>query len=106
MILMFVNIEKKQKLNSFLWWSAGVAFTFLIALSGYFFSLLHGLDNVGLLACVIMIAVFYRHFFCIPAYFKERRSIFFSRPFAFRANIMCFHFNYCCYFTGWTGAAA
>ena len=59
---MFVNIEKKQKLNSFLWWSAGVAFTFLIALFGYFFSLLHGLDNVGQLACAIIIAVIYRHF--------------------------------------------
>jgi len=68
---MYVNTEKKQKLKSLLWWGAGVAFTFLIALFGYLLSSLPGLDNVGQLACAIIIAVIYRHFFGYPLILKN-----------------------------------
>lgn len=68
---MYVNTGKKEKLNSFLWGSAGVVFTFLIALFGYLLSLLPGLDNVGQLACAIIIAVIYRHFFGYPLILKN-----------------------------------
>src|SRR5699024_691744 len=54
--MILISIEKKQKLNSLLWWSAGVAFTFLIAFLGYLFSLLPCLNNVGQLSCAIIIA--------------------------------------------------
>lgn len=69
--MILISIEKKQKLNSLLWWSAGVAFTFLIAFWGYLFSLLPGLNNVGQLACAIIIAVIYRHFFGYPMILKN-----------------------------------
>lgn len=43
-------------------WIGGIAFTFLIALLGYGLSRVPGFQQVGPLACSILIAVAYRHF--------------------------------------------
>ncbi|MDR4887318.1 putative sulfate exporter family transporter [Fredinandcohnia sp. QZ13] len=52
-------------------WSAGIAFTFLIALLGYLLALLPGFNHVGQLACAIIIAVVYRQFFGYPEALKS-----------------------------------
>ncbi|WP_102272631.1 YeiH family protein [Cytobacillus massiliigabonensis] len=47
-------------------WAGGIAFTFLIALSGYLLAKLPGFDHVGQLASAIVIAVLYRNIFGYP----------------------------------------
>ncbi|RFB18513.1 putative sulfate exporter family transporter [Bacillus sp. HNG] len=52
-------------------WSAGIAFTFLIAFLGYLLALLPGFNHVGQLACAIIIAVVYRQIFGYPEALKS-----------------------------------
>lgn len=52
-------------------WIAGVAFTFFIALLGYLLALIPGFDQVGQLACAIIIAVIYRQFFGYPEIIRK-----------------------------------
>ncbi|CAM3149709.1 putative sulfate exporter family transporter [Filibacter tadaridae] len=47
-------------------WIGGIAFTFLIALVGFLLAQLPGFNRVGQLACAILIAISYRHFFGYP----------------------------------------
>lgn len=47
-------------------WLSGVAFTFLIAFLGYLLAQVPGFDQIGQLACAIIIAVFYRQIFGYP----------------------------------------
>ncbi|AQU79261.1 MULTISPECIES: putative sulfate exporter family transporter [Planococcus] len=47
-------------------WLGGVAFTFLIAFLGYLLAQVPGFDQIGQLACAIIIAVFYRQIFGYP----------------------------------------
>nr|WP_081244859.1 YeiH family protein [Sporosarcina sp. P33] len=47
-------------------WVGGIAFTFLIALLGFFLAKVPGFDHIGQLACAIIIAVAYRQFFGYP----------------------------------------
>ncbi|ALS78784.1 hypothetical protein AUO94_09005 [Planococcus kocurii] len=47
-------------------WLGGMAFTFLIAFLGYLLAQVPGFDQIGQLACAIIIAVFYRQIFGYP----------------------------------------
>ncbi|ANU28490.1 YeiH family protein [Planococcus versutus] len=47
-------------------WLGGVAFTFLIAFLGYLLAQVPGFNQIGQLACAIIIAVFYRQIFGYP----------------------------------------
>lgn len=47
-------------------WIAGILFTFFIALLGYFLAMAPGFNQVGQLACAIIIAVLYRQLFGYP----------------------------------------
>ncbi len=47
-------------------WIGGIAFTFLIAFLGFLLAKVPGFDHIGQLACAIIIAVAYRHFFGYP----------------------------------------
>ncbi|MGM8216472.1 YeiH family protein [Bacillaceae bacterium W0354] len=47
-------------------WIGGVAFTFFIALLGFLLALVPGFNQVGQLACAIIIAVIYRQIFGYP----------------------------------------
>jgi len=60
------NTQARKEIASHTSWIIGVAFTFLIALLGYLLAMVPGLSRVGQLACAIIIAVFYRHFFGFP----------------------------------------
>lgn len=55
-----------QRKNSSLQWIGGIAFTFFIALLGYFLAMVPGFDHVGQLASAIVIAVVYRQIFGYP----------------------------------------
>lgn len=54
--------NNESKPASFSLWIAGIAFTFFIALTGYGLAKIPGFQQVGPLACSILIAVAYRHF--------------------------------------------
>ncbi|MBB3907422.1 putative integral membrane protein (TIGR00698 family) [Anoxybacillus rupiensis] len=47
-------------------WIGGVAFSFLFAALGFAFASIPGLEHLGPLACAIVLAVMYRHFFGYP----------------------------------------
>lgn len=57
---------ERQQANPQWMWVLGIAFTFFIALLGYLLALVPGFDNVGQLACAIIIAVVYRQIFGYP----------------------------------------
>lgn len=59
-------VTEPRKPSLFGKWLGGVAFTFLIALLGYFLSLVPGFGLIGQLACAIIIAVVYRQIFGYP----------------------------------------
>ncbi len=69
-------------------WSAGVAFTFLIAFLGYLLALVPGFNHVGQLACAILIAVVYRQIFGYPETLKT--GIAFSSKRLLRAAIILY----------------
>lgn len=54
----------KEKANRF--WILGISFTFLIALLGFLLTWIPGFSLIGQLACAIILAVIYRHFFGYP----------------------------------------
>lgn len=56
----------EPKHNSALLWVGGIAFTFFIALLGFFLAKVPGFDHVGQLASAIVIAVVYRQIFGYP----------------------------------------
>lgn len=58
--------KEPQKPRSSLLWIGGVAFTFEIALLGYWLAKIPGFDQIGLLACAIILAVVYRQLFGYP----------------------------------------
>lgn len=66
MTLTNMNKHQKKQPSNQTAWLMGVAFTFLIALLGYLLALAPGFNLVGQLACAIVIAIFYRHFFGYP----------------------------------------
>lgn len=57
---------KFRRNSSMAAWIGGVFFTFLIALLGYLLAQVPGFDQVGQLACAIIIAIFYRQIFGYP----------------------------------------
>lgn len=69
-------------------WIGGVGFTFFIALLGYLLAMLPGFNLVGQLACAIIIAVVYRHFFGYPK--AIRTGIHFSSKKLLRAAIILY----------------
>ncbi len=58
--------KEPKKPRSSLLWIGGVAFTFGIALLGYWLAKIPGFDQIGLLACAIILAVVYRQLFGYP----------------------------------------
>lgn len=57
----------KQYFKNF---AVGIAFTFIIAGLGFLLSLIPGLNNIGQLACAIILAVIYRQIFGYPTQLK------------------------------------
>lgn len=60
----FFKLEGKG--SRFVPWALGVLFTFAIALLGYGWAQIPGFDRIGQMACAILLAVAYRHFFGYP----------------------------------------
>lgn len=56
----------KRKFPPVLLWLSGIIFTFIIALFGFFLSIVPGFNQIGQLGCAIMIAVLYRNIFGYP----------------------------------------
>ncbi|MEH7385133.1 putative sulfate exporter family transporter [Bacillus sp. JJ1521] len=69
-------------------WSAGVAFTFLIAFFGYLLAMVPGFNHVGQMACAILFAVVYRQIFGYPETIKT--GIAFSSKRLLRAAIILY----------------
>lgn len=69
-------------------WSAGVAFTFFIALLGFLLTMVPGFDRVGQLASAIIIAIIYRQLFGYPE--AIRAGIGFSSKRLLRAAIILY----------------
>lgn len=61
-----LNTQNKKQPSPQVAWIGGIGFTFLIAYLGYLLAFVPGFDQVGQLACAIIIAVFYRQFFGYP----------------------------------------
>lgn len=74
--------------KSFSFTLIGVAFTFFIALLGYLLAMIPGFNQIGLLACAIIIAVLYRQFFGYPE--AIRSGITFSSKRLLRAAIILY----------------
>jgi uncharacterized integral membrane protein (TIGR00698 family) len=81
---------KKEKKESYGFglWIGGVAFTFFIALLGFFLAKVPGFDHIGQLACSILIAVVYRQFFGYPEII--RKGITFSSKRLLRVAIILY----------------
>ncbi|MGO4886380.1 YeiH family protein [Anaerobacillus sp. MEB173] len=88
----FSNIEPEQepkpKSSEWLLFLGGVAFTFFIALLGFFLAKLPGFNQVGLLASAILIAILYRQLFDYPE--KIRSGIDFSAKKILRLAIILY----------------
>ena len=69
-------------------WIGGVLFTFFIALLGFLLAKVPGFDHVGQLACSILIAVAYRHFFGYP--YAIQQGIVFSSKTLLRFAIILY----------------
>lgn len=69
-------------------WIGGVLFTFFIALLGFLLAKVPGFDHVGQLACSILIAVAYRHFFGYP--YAIQQGIVFSSKRLLRVAIILY----------------
>ncbi|MBM7645627.1 putative integral membrane protein (TIGR00698 family) [Scopulibacillus daqui] len=74
--------------NQALLWMAGVGFTFVIALIGFFLAKIPGFSMVGPMACSIVIAVIYRQIFGYPE--SLRNGITFSSKKLLRYAIVLF----------------
>lgn len=81
-------MNKNTNLSTHFTWINGILFTFLIALIGYLIALLPGFNKIGQLACAIIIAVIYRHFFGYPE--KLRSGITFSSQKLLRTAIILY----------------
>ncbi|MBS4174636.1 putative sulfate exporter family transporter [Bacillus sp. FJAT-49736] len=79
---------QKKSSSGFGLWISGVAFTFFIALLGYFLAKVPGFDHIGQLACSIIIAIIYRQFFGYPEII--RKGITFSSKRLLRAAIILY----------------
>lgn len=69
-------------------WIGGVLFTFLLAYFGYLLAQVPGFDQIGQLACAIILAVFYRQVFGYPN--SLRSGITFSSKRLLRVAIMLY----------------
>ncbi|WP_369823652.1 YeiH family protein [Sporosarcina sp. P7] len=69
-------------------WTGGIAFTFFIAFIGYVLAKVPGFDHIGQMACAIIIAVAYRHFFGYPE--MIRSGIAFSSKHLLRTAIILY----------------
>lgn len=65
------QINDREKFENSWLWLGGIAFTFFIAFLGFLLSLIPGFNNVGQLACAIIIAVIYRQFFGYPEVLRK-----------------------------------
>src|SRR5699024_6271955 len=84
-----LNLNDSKKGPSPLWkWIMGVAFTFFIALLGYLLAFIPGFDQIGQLACAILIAVMYRQFFDYPKAIHS--GIAFSSKYLLRTAIVLY----------------
>ncbi|GIO25490.1 YeiH family protein [Ornithinibacillus bavariensis] len=81
-------LATSKKLYPLMTWSLGVCFTFLIALLGYLLALVPGFNQVGQLACAIIIAVLYRQIFRYPEILRS--GIAFSSKRLLRAAIILY----------------
>jgi uncharacterized integral membrane protein (TIGR00698 family) len=86
--MVLANTKEKPKKDSLILWLTGVGFTFFIALLGYLLTLAPGFNQVGQLACAIIIAVLYRQFFGYPE--MLRAGIAFSSKRLLRAAIILY----------------
>ncbi len=77
--------QRPSKWVSFI---GGVAFTFIIALLGFFLAKVPGFDQIGQMACAIILAVAYRQFFGYPEFL--RNGIAFSSKRLLRAAIILY----------------
>jgi len=82
------NVKTKKQFSPRTAWLGGVAFTFLIALLGFLLALVPGFNQIGQLACAIIIAVFYRQIFGYPE--AIRSGIAFSAKRLLRAAIILY----------------
>src|SRR5690625_3903841 len=82
------NVNMKKQFSPRTAWLGGVAFTFLIALLGFLLALVPGFNQIGQLACAIIIAVFYRQIFGYPE--AIRSGIAFSAKRLLRAAIILY----------------
>ncbi|MFZ3579116.1 YeiH family protein [Virgibacillus sp. DJP39] len=69
-------------------WMGGIAFTFFIASLGYFLTMVPGFNQIGQLACAIILAVVYRQLFGYPE--AIRSGIGFSSKRFLRAAIILY----------------
>ncbi len=69
-------------------WMGGVLFTFLLAFLGYLLAHVPGFDQIGQLACAIILAVFYRQIFGYPT--AIRSGIAFSSKRLLRVAIILY----------------
>lgn len=86
--IMETNQQTKQIQASLPKMISGIAFTFLIALLGFFLAMVPGFDRIGQLACAIIIAVIYRQFFGYPEIIRS--GIAFSSKRLLRAAIILY----------------
>src|SRR5690625_3338948 len=82
------NVKTKKQFSPRTAWLGGVAFTFLIALLRFLLALVPGFNQIGQLACAIIIAVFYRQIFGYPE--AIRSGIAFSAKRLLRAAIILY----------------
>lgn len=66
----------------------GIGFTFLIAIFGYIIALIPGFNHIGPLACAIIIAILYRHYFGFPTILH--RGIQFTAKYILRLAIILY----------------
>ncbi|MBO1217499.1 putative sulfate exporter family transporter [Staphylococcus nepalensis] len=81
-------MNKNINLSTHVNWINGILFTFIIAFIGYLIALLPGFNKIGQLACAIIIAVIYRHFFGYPK--KLKSGITFSSQKLLRTAIILY----------------
>lgn len=67
---MYIEEKSKNFFEAHVLWTAGVAFTFLMAAAGFVLSKVPVLDKIGPMACAMLLAVAYRQFKGYPERFR------------------------------------
>lgn len=83
-----IKEKPTKKLSAKTAWTLGILFTFFIALLGFLLALVPGFNQVGQMACAIIIAILYRQFFGYPE--MIRSGIAFSSKRLLRAAIILY----------------